>query len=133
MNMNGTTTIMWTIINLMEKFPPKRGIGLHSGNVLYYNSDMQHMNLPLDYLIMAFPNHQMQIYSYETNKELRKNRKRETNATELYKLSGILVLITRFDTTSRARIWSTVSQNKYIPAMKLDATTGIYRQKFDDL
>ena len=111
----------------------KWGIRLHSGEVLYQHSDIQHMYSPLDYFMMSFPNEQMELCLLETNKQLREKQKRETTVTELYKLFGIIILITRFETTSRARLWSTVSQNKYIPAVKLGAMTGMPRQRFDDL
>ncbi len=63
---------------------------------------------------------QLQLCIRETNLNLREIREKETNTTELYKLFGIMILITRFETTSRARLWSPVSQNKYyIPAVKL--------------
>ena len=121
-------------IPLNGKVPKKKwGIRLHSGEVLYQNGDVQHMYSPLDYFLMSFPNAQMDLCIIETNKQLREQRKRETTATELYKLFGIIILITRFETTSRARLWSTVSQNKYIPAVKLGAMTGMPRQRFDDL
>ena len=42
-----------------------------------------------------------------------------------------MILITQFESTSRARLWSSVSQNKYIPAVKLGALAG--RQRFDNL
>ena len=44
-----------------------------------------------------------------------------------------MVLITRFETTTRALLWSPVSQNKYIHAVKVGAMTGMPRQRFDDL
>ena len=100
---------------------------------MYGSGDVQNRYSPLDYFLMSFPMEQLQICLRETNTILRNNRKRETNTTELYKLFGIIVLITRFETTSRARLWSPVSQNKYIPAVKLGALTGMARQRFDDL
>ena len=41
---------------------------------------------------------QLQLCLEEANMNLRNNRKRKTNVAELYKLSGIMVLITRFET-----------------------------------
>ena len=117
----------------MGKFRKKWGIRLDTGEIHYESGDVQQMYSVLDYFMMSFPNEQTQICLNETNKQLRNNRKRETNATELCKLLGIIVLITRFETTSRVRLWVIVSQNEYISAVKLGAMTGIPRQKFDDL
>ncbi len=98
-------------IPLNGKLPKKKwGIWLHSGEVLYQNSDFQHVYFPLDYFLMSFPNEQIDICLIETNKQLQEWRKRETNVTELYKLFGIIILITRFETTSRARLWSTFTE-----------------------
>ena len=74
---------------------------------------------------MPFPNDQRELCLIETNKQLRKYQKRETSVTELYKLFGIIILITRFETTFRDRLWSTGSQDKYIPAMKVGTVTGM--------
>ena len=100
-------------ILLNGKVPKKKwGIRLHSGEVLYQNGDIQHVYSPLDYFLMSFPSAQMELCLIETNKQLREQQKRETSVNELYKLFGIIILITRFETTSRAQLWSTVSQNK---------------------
>ena len=121
-------------ILLNGKVPKKKwGIRLHSGEVLYQNGDIQHVYSPLDYFLMSFPNAEMELCLIETNKQLREQQKRETSVNELYKLFGIIILITRFETTSRAQLWSTVSQNKYIPAVELGSMAGMPRQRFDDL
>ena len=53
---------------------------------------------------------QLQLYLKETNINLKNNRNKETNTIELYKLFGIMVSITRFETTTtRARLWYPVS------------------------
>ena len=44
-----------------------------------------------------------------------------------------MVLITRFETTSRAWLWSPVAQNKYRPAVDLESMTGMPRQIFNNL
>ena len=94
---------------------------------MYEGGDVQNRYSPLDYFLMSFPMEQLQLCLRETNIILRNNRKRETNTTELYKLFGIIVLITRFETTSRARLRSPVSQNKYIPAVNLGGMIGMSR------
>ena len=62
-----------------------------------------------------------------TNIQLVLKRKREMNRPDFYKLLGIIILITRFEFTSRASLWSRASISKYIPARKLGMTTGMSR------
>ena len=79
----------------------KWGLYLQSGDILYEGGDVQNRYSPLDYFLLSFPMEQLQLYLRETNINLRNNRKREANTSELYKLFGIMVLITWFETTSR--------------------------------
>lgn len=44
-----------------------------------------------------------------------------------------MVLIKRFEFTSRANSWSTTQINKYIPAVKLGTMTGMVRIRFYDI
>ena len=67
------------------------------------------------------------------NIQLNIKRKSKINRPELYKLLGIIILITRFDFTARASIWIRAPVRKYIPAPKLGMTTGMSRPKFDEL
>ena len=53
---------------------------------------------------MSFPNAQIELCLIETNKQLREQQKRESTITELYKLLGMIILITRFETTPWARL-----------------------------
>ena len=55
------------------------------------------------------------------------------NRPEFYKLLGIIILITRFEFTTRASLFSRAPIIKYIPAPKLGMTTGISRPQFDKL
>ena len=108
-------------IPLNGRVPKKKlGIRLYMGEVVYESDDIQNRYSPLDYFLMSFPLEQMKLHIKETNAQLRNARKRETTMTELYKVFGIVILITRFESTSRATFWSTVAQNKYIPAVKLE-------------
>ena len=52
---------------------------------------------------------------------------------EFYKLLGILILITRFEFTSRASLWSRTTGSKFIPAPRIGETTGMPRHRFDEL
>ena len=55
------------------------------------------------------------------------------NIPEFYKLLGIIILITRFEFTTRASLWSRAPTRKNIPAPKLGMTTGMSRPRFDEL
>ena len=59
--------------------------------------------------------------------------KREINRPGFYKLIGIIILITQFEFTSRASLWSSAPTRKNIPAPKLGMTTGMSRPQFYEL
>ena len=68
-----------------------------------------------------------------TNIQLNLKRKREMNRPELYKLLGIIMLITQFEFTTRASLWIRAPNSKYIPAPNLGVTTGMSNPQFDEL
>ena len=68
-----------------------------------------------------------------TNIHFNLKRKREMNRPEFYKLLGIITLITWFEFTTRASLWSRAPIREYIPAPKLGMTTGTSRPQFDEL
>ena len=51
----------------------------------------------------------------------------------MYKFLGIIILITRLEFTSRAKLWSPTSEYTYIPAVKLGKMTGILMHRFDEI
>jgi len=68
----------------------------------------------------------------ETNIQSNKRQEKLTTSEEIIKLFGVLILITRFEFGSRASLWSTVQQYKYIPTASL-GRTGMSRNRFDHL
>ena len=54
----------------------KWGIVLHSGDALYWNSDIHHMYSPLDHFFMSFPNDQIELRLKETNKQSQEHQKK---------------------------------------------------------
>ena len=60
-----------------------------------------------------------------TNIQLNLKRKREMNRPEFYKILGTIILITRFEFTTRASLWSRAPIRKYIPAPNLGMNTGM--------
>ena len=79
-----------------------------------------------------FPLHQLTEMVRFTNAELRSKTKRETTKSELLKLFGVMILITKHEFTSQAQLWSTVAQSKYQTAA-LFGKTGMSRNRFDNL
>ena len=59
-------------IPLNGKVPKKKwgSIQLHSEEVVYQNSDIQHMYSPLDNILMSFPNDQIELCLKETKKTI---------------------------------------------------------------
>ena len=89
--------------------------------------------LPLDFFLCSFPEEQKILTLRMTNIQLNLKRKREMNRPDFYKLLGIIILITRFEFTTRASLWICAPIRKYITAPKLGMTTGISRPRFDEL
>ena len=87
----------------------------------------------LEYFFCSMPQEQINHTLNMTNELLRKNLKREMTRVELCKLMGILILITRFEFTSRATLWVWQSNSKFIPPPQFGKTTGMSRIRFDDL
>ena len=68
------------------------------------NGNVTREFLPLDYYLCSFPEEQTILTLRMTNIQLNLKRKREMNRPEFYKLLGIIILITRFEFTTRASL-----------------------------
>ena len=79
---------------------------------------------------------EMKLTNIELGKlQARNPRAKYTGPTtrgELLKFKGLMLLMTRFEFGSRRSLWSSMTQNKYIPAPKL-GQTGMTRDRFDNL
>ena len=89
--------------------------------------------LPLDYFLCYFPDKQRILTLRITNIQFNFKRKREMNRPEFYKLLGVIILIPRFEYTTKTSLWSCAPISKYIPAPKIGVTTSISRPRFDKL
>ena len=85
-----------------------------------------------DFFLLMFPPTQLTDMVRLTNDELVRRGKSNTTKGEILKLFGVMILITSFEFTSRASLWSTVATYKYRPAPCF-GKTGMARQRFDDL
>ena len=68
----------------------------------------------LDLFLMMFPPTQLQHIINLTNRNLRKEGRRETSKGEIVKFFGIIILGTKFEFASRRDLWETASKSKYI-------------------
>ena len=88
---------------------------------------------PLDFFLILLSRIKNNFNPSYENIKLNIKRKREINTPEFYKLLGIIILITEFEFTTRASLWSHATISKYITAPKLGMTTGISRRQFYEL
>ena len=73
-----------------------------SGDTISENGDVTREFSPLDYFLCSFPEEQTILTLRMTNIQLNLKRKREMNRPEFYKILGIIILIKRFEFTTRA-------------------------------
>ena len=104
-----------------------------TGETIHEGSNINWSILPIDYFFHSFPDEQTRYTVLQTNINLLRNDKRLMTREEFYKLLGILILITRFEFTSRASLWSRTTSSKFIPAPRIGETTGMSRNRFDEL
>ena len=75
-----------------------------SGDTISENGDVTCEFSPLDYFLCSFPEEQTILTLRMTNIQSNIKRKREMNRPEFYKLRGIIILIIRFELTTRASL-----------------------------
>ncbi len=120
---NGShTPCMWSVRN---------GVG---GENLYPGQPNLAINSmsAMDFFLLVFPPKQLVAMVDLTNIELKKLEVNTNNTSELLKFFGVLILMTSFEFTSRASLWSSVAPMKYQPAPHF-GLTGMSRHGFDDL
>ena len=113
--------------------PLKWSIRLATGDTIHESGDVNRSILPIDYFFHSFPEEQTRHTILQTNINLLMNNKRPMTRAEFYKVLGILILITRLEFTSRASLWSRTTSSKFIPAPRIGETTGMPRNRFDEL
>ena len=84
----------------------------------------------LDYFLMVFPPEELTLIQRLTSDQLLAIGREGITQGELLRFFGILLLITRFEFTSRASLWSATAPSKYIPAPSF-SNTGMPRKRFD--
>ena len=86
----------------------------------------------LEMWLLSFPTNHLPKVIQLTSRKLVSIGKRGTNRKEILNFFGVLILITRFEFTSRASLWSTTAPSKYVPAPRF-GNTGMARQRFDNI
>lgn len=127
-----------TLENVNGAVPPRQWAlrTLVSGELVVPESDTQLRRSRLEYFLLMFPPAQLNLMHRLMNEELQKlsvsNSIASKAATkgEILKFLGILILTTRFEFRSRASLWSTTANYKYVPAPSF-GKTGMSRQRFD--
>ncbi len=84
---------------------------------------------PLDFFLLMFPPKQFIDMVELTNTELTKLELNKTNCSEMLKFFGAILLMTKFEFTSRASLWSSVAPSKYQPAPHF-GLTGMSKLRF---
>jgi hypothetical protein len=77
------------------------------------------------FFLLMFPQKQLVSMVDLTNYELAKLELNATNTSELLELFGVLILMTFFEFTSRASLWSSVAPMKYQPAPHFGLTLNV--------
>ena len=88
---------------------------------------------PMDYFFLSFSSEQIKLTIRLTNSCLHEKGNKLLDEREFYKFLGIIILITRLEFTSKTKLWSSTSEYKYIPAVKLGKMTGMLRNRFDEI
>jgi hypothetical protein len=86
----------------------------------------------LDYFLLMFPPEQLAMIVALTSENLLLKTKAATTPGEVLKFFGVLILVTRFEFTSRASLWSNTAPSKYQPAPSF-GKTGMSRNRFDSI
>lgn len=71
---------------------------------------------PFQYFTWMFPMSHLPKMVAMTNANLTKNRWAVTDCSEILRLMGVLVLMSRYEYSKRRDLWKTTSENKYVSA-----------------
>jgi hypothetical protein len=86
----------------------------------------------LDYFLLMFPPEQLSTIVTLTSENLLSKSKVATTPGEVLKFFGVLILVTRFEFSARASLWSNMAPSKYQPAPSF-GKTGMFRNRFDSI
>jgi len=87
----------------------------------------------VDYFLALFPQKQLSLITELSSANLAARGLARTTPGKILKLLGVLLLATRFEFGSRAKMWSTPPPTKLMPAPAFCSRTGMSRNRFDNL
>jgi hypothetical protein len=102
------------------------------GHALGPKSDTGKLMSRLDYFLLMFPPDELSLIVTLTNENLVVKGKLGTTHGEVLKFFGVLILVTRFEYSARASLWSNTAPFKYQPAPSF-GKTGMSRHRFDGM
>jgi hypothetical protein len=102
------------------------------GHSLGPGSDPGNTFSRLDYFLLMFPPDQLLTIVTLTSENLLLKTKAATTPGEVLKFFGVLILVTRFEFSARASLWSNTAPSKYEPAPSF-GKTGMPRHRFDSI
>ena len=100
-------------------------IWLRIGDCFNTSGDINSGYSPIDYFMFSFPIETTNLTICLTNVRLKSKGKKRLDKREFCKFLVAMILITRFNITTKENVWSFMSINKYILAVKLRQMTGM--------
>ena len=87
----------------------------------------------LDYFLMMFPPDALRHIITLTNAQLSKRNLDEMDVAEFLRWYGVVLLISRCEFSTRRELWAARSHSKFLPSVELGRSTGMSRQRYDDI
>jgi Transposase IS4 len=87
----------------------------------------------LDIFLMMFPPKQLEIIQQLTSRKLAEKNLLQTTIGEIVRFFGSLVLMTRYEFTTRASLWASHPPTKYETAPMFGQKTRFTRKRFNEL
>lgn len=103
------------------------------GDVIRAGDNTDERYSRLDIFLMMFPPKELEIVEQLTTKRLEEDNLIKTTKGEIVRFFGTLILITRYEFTTRASLWSNHPPSKYETAPMFGKKTRFTRKRFNEL
>jgi Transposase IS4 len=107
-------------------------LSVPGGRFISERSDFISARPLLEYFLAVLPLKHIWKIVDMTNENLKKNNQQVTTPSEILKIFGVMVLMTRFEFSKRDSLWSSRRTSKFIPPVEL-GITGMSRTRFRDM
>lgn len=87
----------------------------------------------LDYFMAVFPPRALRRIIKETNYKLLAEKANTIDVGDILKFFGVMILVSRFEFGRRRDLWKLFSDSPYIPAQMIGETTGMSRNRFEEI